>query len=100
MVSRRNGKGNAHRGRWASYGGHLIDHGIRDREVTQSGLSPLAAPSPAFSLAVVPQSLATLIKESAQSPVAPNSKSPMSTSTSGSQPVPTTSLDHQHYLPL
>ena len=57
MVGRRNGKGNA---RWAGRGGHLTgcgghltSRGIRDREVTQSGLSPLVAPSLAFSHAVV-----------------------------------------------
>ena len=56
MIGRRNGKGNAHGGQWGG-------HGIRDGEVTQSGLSPLTAPSPSFSHTVVLQSLATLIKE-------------------------------------
>ena len=91
MVGRRNGKGNAHGGRWDGLGGHLTSRGIRDGEVTQSGLSPLAAPSPAFSHAVVPQSFATLIEEFAQSPVTPNSESPISTPASGSQPIPATS---------
>ena len=72
MVGRHNGKGNAHGGRWGGRAGHLTGCGIRDGEVTQSGLSLLAAPSPTFSHAVVPQSLATLIEELVQSPVTPN----------------------------
>ena len=51
---------------------HLTGCGIRNGEVTQSGLSPLAAPSSTFSHAVVPQSLATLIEKFVQSPVTPN----------------------------
>ena len=67
MVSRYNGKGNASGGRWGGREGHLTGCGIRGGEATQLGLSPLAAPSPTFSHAVVQQSPTTLIEEYAQS---------------------------------